>query len=184
MGPLFRLSLACAALFAILKIILFQTGKHESFYMRVVFGNIIMMLMSMSGGLFQWRKQQKKASTYADDVKTTMKSAALYVLFASSFAYLYYTKIDPQSVQERIQVRVTQAEAQDFEELKKVHPEQLKSKTRHDFIEDERKFAAMIFSPFFMSTVMMISGLLLGFFYSLLIAWFWRRFIDKASVFE
>lgn len=178
MGIPFRIALIFALLFVILKLTLFNMGKHEDLYVVVVFGNIFFILMTMIFGLRTWKKANPGKRSYTDDVKITMQGAVLYVVLVSAFAYLYYTGIDKQFIATRIQERVEIAEKADFDELQKKHPEKLSGKTREDFIDEEREQAILWYSPFFMSTLMLMAGLIISLFYSFLIAWFWRKFME------
>lgn len=178
----FKTALIFTSVFVILKLILFQTGKHGDLYVLVVFGNILCLLMTMIFGIYSWKKVHPEKRGYTDDVKITMQSAAYYLILVSAFSYLFYSTIDKNFVQQRVEERVEIARKADFEELKKQNPEKLQDKTREDFIDDEKEQAELWFSPFFLSTMVLVGGMIMAFFYSLVIAWGWRKFFENQLV--
>lgn len=171
-----------AACFVIFKLIFFNTGLHDNNYVVVVFANILFVVLAMIFGLRFARKDNPEENrTYTQHVKTSMRAASLYAILISAFSYLYYSKIDQGFVQHRIEERMELARNVDFAELQKMNPEKLQGKNREDFLQAEKENAELWFSPFFLSTLTLMGLILISLFYSLLIAWFWGKFIGRIS---
>lgn len=179
MSPTTKSAVIFSMLFIITKLVLFNTGLHESNYILVVFANILFVLLAMIMGLRMNTKANPSEKNYTELVKISMRSAALYALLVSAFAYLYYTKIDPDFINSRVEERMVLARAADFDQLKKDHPEKLEGKNREDFLNDEKSNAELWFSPFFLSTLTLVGLILISLFYSFFIAWFWKKFLEK-----
>lgn len=179
MSAITKSALIFASVFIIVKLILFNTGLHNTNYVLVVFVNILCALLAMIIGLRMNFKENNEQKSYTELVKLTMRAAALYALIISAFAYLYYTKIDPEFISSRVEERMVLARAANFDQLKKDHPEKLRDMNREDFLQAEKENAELWFSPFFLTTLTMIGLILISLFYSFFIAWFWGKFLQS-----
>ncbi len=179
MSLTFRLALLFAALFAGFKMVLHYSGLHETHYELVIFANILLVLLMMVFGLWAEKKKSPEKRSYTDDVKASMRSAALYAIFVSVFVFIYYRKIDPEFSERRVAQRVELAENVDFQALKESDPTRWAHMTREDFIDDEKEKAEALYSPLVHTTLTLVGITLLSFFYALLLAVLWRKVLYR-----
>lgn len=172
----FRSAVIFASCFIIAKLIFFNAGWHSKFYVGIIFINILMVLLAMVYGMWMERKHsQTPKNSYLEIVKSCMRPAMLYVLLVTAFVYLYYNVIDQQHCAQLVEQRMAAAEKADFAEIQKANAE-FQNMTRNDFLDRERENAEKIFSPFAVATATLFGLVILSFFYSLVVAWVFKRF--------
>jgi hypothetical protein len=176
MSVTLRAALLAFSIYVITKLVLFNIGKHDEWYMLVVFQNILCIIIAMVFTLRGTFKEKGPSKGYVEDVKIAMRGAALYVILASAFAYFFYSAIDHDYMHRNVEAQMVRVRAVNFDSLQKANPDRLAALSRDSFVEKEQEYAEMIYSAFFSTTVMLVGSLLLSFFYSLVIAWVWKKF--------
>jgi len=171
----FRSAVLFASVFIIVKLIFFNAGWHGKYYPLIIFINILLVLLAMVTGLWSEGKYTKPKRAYLEIVKSCLRPAAWYIILVTGFVFLYYSVIDKEYTKNLIEQRMEAVEKADFKKIQENSVE-YKDKTRDDFIDNEREYAEKIFSPFAVSTFTLFGMLLLSFFYSLVIAYVYKRF--------
>lgn len=174
------ISLFCALIYIILKLVVFNLGKSVDLFVPLILVNIMLILIAVIFGLRAFKKQQKTPEyNFAEDLKCTMRCASLYAIIISGFVYLYYSTIDKnftEQVKERQLTKITQ---EDFEEMKKKDPVVLKGKNLDDVKKQIKDDTNLFSSPFMTMTMTLVGLMMIGFFYSLLVTAAWPKFLSK-----
>jgi hypothetical protein len=167
-------------IYGILKLLLFQFGLSYEYYSFGVFVNMLFLLLAIFLNLNTRKKELATKGEYSnlfDDIKTAMRSGAIYALLVACFSWLYYAHIDTAFLEERITERITNAEAFDFENIsRESNPH---GKTKEEFLADELEFSQFIFSPSTQFTFTLIGLIALAFIYSILMSAFYRKVLVK-----
>lgn len=180
MSASLRGGLTGAAIFIIIKCLLFVNGTHDKYYNLVILSNIACVLIAVVSGMWWARdKHGKIFSNGLDRMKAGMRSGAVYAIIVSVFVYLYYNNIDKEFVQKKVQERVRLAEKADFTVLQKQNPEKLQEKNRADFIDDERESAELWYSPFMICTLTLVGLMVVAMIYSIVVSLFFKYLFFK-----
>lgn len=137
----------------------FNSLQFSNFENVALLANIFVLMTGVFFGIRLFKSQQKEASTYIGDFKAGMRIAAVYALFMSIFLYLYYAYIDPTYFEIKLQNQLEAAQNQENINLEKA-----------------KEMGEFILSPYFQSTVSLLGFLILGSFYSAMIAFLVRKF--------
>lgn len=176
----FRSAVLFASVFIIVKLIFFNAGWHGKYYPLIIFINILLVLLAMVTGLWSEGKHSKPKTAYLEIVKSCLRPAALYILLVTAFVYLYYNVIDKDHCRDLVEQRMEAAEKVDFKKMQETRAE-YKDLTRNDFLDKEKENAEKIFSPFSVATATLFGLLMISFFYSLVIAYVYKRFFIGTS---
>lgn len=128
-----------------------QIGRYS------IFINIFIIMIAVFLGIREYKRQMGNRSTYLEDFKHGMKTAAWFAILLSIFVYCYYSFIDTEYFPQLLQQRLELAESQNFD------------------VEKARETGEIFLSPFFQTTITLMGFILLGAFYSALIAFFVRK---------
>jgi amino acid transporter len=137
----------------------FNSLQFSTFENVALFANIFVLMTGVFFGIRLFKSQQKEATSYIDDFKAGMRIAAVYALLMSIFLYVYYAHIDPTYFEIKLQNQLEAAQNQENIDLAKA-----------------QEMGEFILSPYFQSTVSLLGFLILGSFYSALIAFLVRKF--------
>jgi len=121
------------------------------------FANIFILMTGVFFAIRLFKGQSEKATAYLDDFKSGMRIAALYAICMAAFLYAYYEFIDPNYFGE---LKLTKENLEQSVEMQK------KIKEGAEFVR----------SAYFNSTISLIGFLVLGSFYSAIIAYLVRKF--------
>lgn len=137
--------------------VFFSATQFETFGRFAIFGNIFFLLLGIFFGLRLHKQKVLSKSSYLEDFKAGMRVAAYYALFMSAFVFLYYNYIDPDYFEIRLakQLEIARENQMDLEQVKKT--------------------GAFFLSPFFQTTISLLGFLLLGSFYSAILAFLMRK---------
>lgn len=124
-----------------------------------IFANIFVLMTGVFFGIRLFKSRQKEETAYLDDFKAGMRIAALYALFMAFFLYIYYEYIDPTYFQIKLEQQFEAVQNQENIDLSKA-----------------KEMGEFILSPYFQSTISLLGYLILGSFYSALIAFLVRKF--------
>lgn len=142
----------------IVKMLVFVTGNQFSDIGRyAIFVNIFIIMIAVFWGIREHKKNVGNQSTYLEDVKEGMKTASWFAIILSVFVYCYYNYIDTKYFAIRLQENLELAESQNMD------------------VEKARETGEIVLSPFFHTTMTLIGFILMGAFYSTLIAFFMRK---------
>lgn len=159
-----------AFVFIIFKCIYFLTGVQYSHYNIVILTNIVCVLLAVGLGMYMARdKENRLLSSGIARIKAGVRSGAMYALVVSVFVYFYYNNIDKKFAADKVKERTAWAEKQDFDQIKRNNPDAWGSKSRGDFLDDQKKQAVLFFSPFMITTVTMMSLIVCSFLYALVL---------------
>lgn len=128
-----------------------KIGKYS------IFINIFLVMLAVFLGIREHKKIYGKHSSYLEDFKAGMKTASWFAILLSIFVYFYYNFIDITYFSTLIEQRVSLAESQNIDVAK------------------VRETGEAILNPFFQTTVTLLGFIILGAFYSGLIAFFVRK---------
>jgi len=141
-----------------LKLLVYTANWQFTDYEKVyLFGNFFVMMWGIYSGIRLFKKNAAETTVYLADLKAGMRIASVYALIMSAFIYIYYSQIDTQYFEQKIQERI-----------------ELTIKQGED-IEQAKKSMEMVSTPFFQSTLTLIGFLILGSFYSAMLAFLIRR---------
>lgn len=146
----------------VLKLFVFITSNQFTDIGQVaVFGNIFFLLTGIFLGIRLFKKTQlskETASSFIDDFKAGMKVAALYSVMMAAFVYIYYSFIDISYFDIKLAKQIEMAQEQNMN------------------LEQIKTTGEMVLSPFFQTTITLIGFILLGSFYSSILAFLMRKF--------
>ncbi|MFI5204923.1 MAG: DUF4199 domain-containing protein [Flavobacteriales bacterium] len=172
-----------AALFAIIKCLLFLTEKHEPWYSFIPLLNIGLVMLACGIGMWYTRDTKGNFPTSTlDRIRAGMRSGMVYALFTALFVFVYYKSIDPMFTYNRIKERVAVAEKLEFSKIQKDNPEKYGNKSRNDFIQDEREQAELWYSPFMNATLTLTGLMVCSLFYSIILSFFFKLLHSKRSL--
>lgn len=149
--------LAISILFKMM--VFFNDLQGEPFDRIGRFANIFVLMSGVFFAIRLFKSQEEKATEYLDDFKAGMRIAALYAIAMAAFLYLYYEFIDPTYFESYPLGAEEKTKEMAGEELAKA--------------KETLEFAK---SAYFNSTISLLGFLLLGSFYSALIAFLVRKF--------
>lgn len=164
-----------AAVFAIVKCLLFLAGKHEPWYSLIPLLNIGLVMLAC--GIGMWYTRDTKGNfpnSMLDKIRAGMRSGMVYALFTALFVFVYYKSIDPMFTYKRIKERVEVASKMDFAKIQKENPEKYGNKSRNDFIQDEREQSELWYSPFMNATLTLTGLMVCSLFYSIILSFFFK----------
>ena len=143
----------------IVKMLVYVTGNQFTSIGRFsIFINIFIVMLAVFLGIREHKKVVGSSSTYLEDVKVGMKAASWFAILLSIFVYVYYNYIDTEYFSILLEQRMETAAAQEDVDLTKV-----------------REAGQAFLSPFFQTTITLVGFVLIGAFYSALIAFFMRK---------
>lgn len=137
----------------------FNGLQGETFDQIGRFANIFVLMTGVFFAIRLFKSQEEKPTAYLDDFKAGMRISALYALGMAAFLYLYYEFIDPQY----FDLYMKGSESSDLE-------------LEGEELEKAQETIAFAKSAYFNSTISLIGFLILGSFYSALIAFLVRKF--------
>lgn len=94
----------CALIWIAFKLILFVTLTGEARYdvRPAVMGNILLLLLSITVGLYIQKRRSKEETNALGDIKNAMGAGLVYTVIVSLFLFFYYQNIDPEFNQHQI----------------------------------------------------------------------------------
>ncbi len=148
------------AISILFKMAVYFNGLQSTSFDKVGrFANIFILMSGVFFAIRLFKSQTKEATKFLDDVKAGMRIASLYAICMAAFLYFYYEYIDPNYFGE---LSIShQIEGQEADEA-----------TRKRIQEG----AEFVRSAYFNSTISLVGFLLLGSFYSAIIAFLVRKF--------
>lgn len=134
----------------------FAFVPNEEFDLYVRFFYLLALLLALFFSVHGYKSRHRESS-FADDVKTGMKSTSVFALIVSAFTWIYYKLINPGFFAERIERAVAATQSGDAGQ-----------------VENVRKTAEFIFNPFTHSTITLFGLMVLGLFYTLILVLIFR----------
>lgn len=148
------------------KLVLFQFNAE---YQYTVYSNILFLLVAIFFGIRQGMIENNGNTTYLNDVKSGARTAAVFAVIIALFAYVYYSNINPEFLQAKIDERMVLVENITPQEIETLQAEGkiAQGLTKEDLINKELENTQNFYSPFFYATLSLIGYLLVGIVYSL-----------------
>lgn len=149
----------------LLKMITYVNEWQFTDYERVaIFGNVFVLMTGVFLGIRLFKSKAVDITTFFDDFKAGMRTAAMYAILMTAFVYTYYSIIDPTYFDIKLKNQLVIASENEMD------------------LEQVKKTGEFVLSPFFQSTITLIGFLLLGSFYSGIITFLVRKMRgDKAK---
>lgn len=149
-----------------MKMIVYTMNWQQTNYEKVYFFmNVFILMTGIFFGIRNFKKMETVKTNFMEDLKAGMKVAAMYAIFLSLFMFFYYKIIDPTYFALRLEEQLNAARESN---LSAGISEQIN-------IEQVRQTGEFVLSAFFQSTITLIGFIILGSFYSSLIAFFLRK---------
>lgn len=149
-----------------MKMIVYTMNWQQTNYEKVYFFmNVFILMTGIFFGIRNFKKRETVKTNFMEDLKAGMKVAAMYAIFLSLFVFFYYKIIDPNYFAVRLEEQINAARESN---LSAEISEQIN-------IEQARQTGEFVLSAFFQSTITLIGFIILGSFYSSLIAFFLRK---------
>lgn len=158
-NPIVNISITAAMASIIGKMLYFIfLAPDETYDMFTRFFYLLCFLVALFVGLRIWKLNNRQAP-FTDDVKNGMKIVSIYALIISSFTFLFYKFINPAYFAGKIQ---------------KAMDAVANSGSGEAEIEQVKNTASFVFNAFTHSTLTLFGLMVIGFFYTLVIALLFR----------
>lgn len=177
-----KVGLLCAALWIVIKMIMFASGMEDSQIPGTML-NIFGLLSAISVGLFLTKMRSREKSSALSDIKEGMTAGLPYTLIVSGFIFLFYGNIDKGFADHKISERLTATEKKIsdpavWETFKKENSD-FETYTVEQFLIEEKKKIEAANSPKAIFVMSLLGGLMLGTFYSILVTAIYRKLIFR-----
>jgi amino acid transporter len=161
-----RFALISAAVWILLKYVIFISGKAIELFDFSVMANNFMLLLTVSLAIFFTKKSQGYTEVRKrDDIQVGIKAGMIYTILVVLFSYYYNAKLDSSVLDERIAQRIEQLDsAISTDEGLKLYRErntQAQTLSKDQIIQKEREATENFLNP-------RVSALLLVMFFTLL----------------
>lgn len=164
-----------AILFIIIWNVLFLTKQHipwynENEYVFLVSLNLLFIIFNIAFALYRNYLSGNERLSFPDEMKVAMSAVGVYAVIVSAFTYIFYKFIDIELIPSildniRATMPIDQAVLLD------------KGISEQAYIQEQMKSANRLITPFFVSTLMLMSVMATGFFYSLLLVFLRLKFL-------
>jgi len=134
----------------------FVFAPDEQLDLYVRFFYLLALLLALFFGMRE-AKLRSQGSSFAEDVKAGMKAVSVFALLLSAFTWVYYKLINPGFFTARIKQTVDMAQENGQSNIDKI-----------------RETAEFIFNPFIHTTITLFGLMVLGLFYTLILAVIFR----------
>jgi hypothetical protein len=170
----FKFGLGCAAIWILLKLVIFFAGKSIEWFDFAVMANNFFLLTSVSLTIFFFKKSQGFPDVpKLDDVKTGIFGGIIYTLLVVLFSYFYNANLDSAVLDSKVEQRIEQVakaiETEDgFKAYLKVNTEASKF-TKEQIIDRERESTQNFLNPKVSALILLMFFMLLSIFYAFFI---------------
>ena len=169
-----KFGLGCAALWVLLKLVIYLAGKSVQWFDFLVMANNFFLLTAVSLAIFFYKKSLNFSDVpKVDDVKSGIFGGVVYTVLVVVFSYFYNANIDSSVLDSKVEQRIEQvAKAiqsdQGFKAYLKVNTEASKY-TREQIIEREREATKNFLNPRVSALILLMFFMLLTIFYAFFI---------------
>jgi len=182
MRPAIKYACLFATVSILTKLVIFY--RHLQFNSTadvvLVSSYLLFVLLSVFFGMRGEAILLKVKPSFLINVKSGMKSAAVYALIMAVFLFIYYKFIDTEYFSKRIADNINTLKSIDIS-LADSTNNKLGLINRDAMIENQINTAKMVFSPFYNSTFSLLGFLITGGIYSFLIALMQKLIFGKQS---
>lgn len=177
-----KVALLFALLWIIVKMSMYFSGVIDS-QIPGTLVNILFLLLSISVGLFLVKSRQKEPSNALGDIKDGISAGLPYTLIVSVFLYFFYGSIDRDFSSHKISERLMTtekmlADEKTWETFKRQN-EDYETYTKEQFLSEEKVKIETANSPKAIFVMSLLGGLMLGVFYSILVAVIYRKIVFR-----
>jgi hypothetical protein len=135
---------------------------------------LFLLLLTIIFSLKEKKKNNKEQSSFSEDFTYSMQSVGYFVLIISVFTFVYYSFIDVDFMQNKIDERIALATQMTEEDLSKISP-----LSKEEFLKSEQNIVQTIFSPKIHTTLTLVGFLIIGVIYALVLTILFRKAPDN-----
>ena len=186
MSHAIKTALIWAGIYMTIEIAIVIAGYNHNPNVHIIaFGiNTFCLLMAVAISIVvNFNKKKYEGVSIVVDLKTGIKTSAIYALTIASFLLIYYKWIDPEYSEIRKQQWIEMTETAKFkegvDEKIKNNPDIFYGKSSEDIRDNEQEGIITLLNPNKVFLVSLLSLLVLGMFYSFLITAFNRLVLAK-----
>ena len=189
MKPSIKVAVVCSFISIVITMTLHSLGKSLLAYETSSFMNLFLLLASIAGGLFLYKKTEKfSKKSFIEDIKVALQGGLIFTLLISGFVYYYHTKINTSIIDEKVDdyIEVISENVPNeavFLEMKK-GDKTWKDKTYLDYIENQEDSARGFISAFSLSIMHTLVGLVLTIFFSIFTTIILRKVVLRDWLFN
>lgn len=175
----------CALIWIAFKLILFVTLTGEARYdvRPAVMVNILLLLLSITVGLYLQKRRDKEETNALADIKNAMSAGVPYAVIVSLFLFFYYKNIDPEFNQHQIAERSFAFEKamNDPLEVKRIKDSnaEFEVMTKEEIIAKNLENMKATISPGSTMTLSLLAMLLLSTINSIFVTVVYRRVVFR-----
>lgn len=157
-----------AALYIVVRIVLFITGFEDNQYKYLVSLNLLFIVAAIVLAMYANYRSGKEQVLFPDEMKVAMRTVSTYAIILTIFTFVYYQYIDAGFAQRKIDVFQYELEQTDYSALPNIdNPLKVLGLSKEEFIEGETEKAASFLSPFSQATLTLVGIMVAGMVYSL-----------------
>jgi len=159
--------------------------NHDPSVHVIAFGaNTLCLLLAVGISIVSnFNKKKHEGVSIVVDLKTGIKTSAIYALTIACFLLVYYKWIDPEYPEIRRQQWIEMTETAQFSEgvgeTIKSNPDMYYGKSAEDIRDNEQEGINMLLNPNKVFLISLLALLVLGMFYSFLVTGFNRLVLAK-----
>lgn len=166
-----RFALICAAIWMLIKYLIFISGRAIELFDLSVMANNFMLLLTVSLAIFMTkRKNGFSEAKKLDDVKVGIKAGMIYTILVVVFSYYYNTNLDSSVLDARVAQRMEQLDlALSTDEGMKLYREkntQAITLSKDQIAQKERQATLNFLNPRVSALLLLMFFTLLSIFYS------------------
>jgi hypothetical protein len=159
-----------AALYMIIRVLLFLTGFDDDQYKYIVGLNLLFIILSIAGALYANYLSGKEIVLFPDEMKVAMRAVSVYAITLTLFTFVYYSYIDAGFAQRKIDVLQYEIEKTDYSSMPdQENPLIVLGLTKEEFVEKEVEKASTFLSSFSQATLTLMALMAVGLIYSLIL---------------
>lgn len=152
------IAIRMTAVSVFLKMLVFTMNWQQTNYEKVYFfANVFILMSGIFFGIRNFKKSEPAKTEFIADFKAGMKVAALYSIFMAAFVFIYYKIIDVEYFINKLEMQLELARENNMN------------------LQNAREMGEFALSAFFQSTVTLVGFLILGSFYSGILAFLMRK---------
>ena len=162
-----------AALYMIIRVLLFLTGFDDDQYKYMVAINLLFIILTIAAAMYRNFRSGKETLQFPDQMKVAMRAVSSYAIILTAFTFVYYSYIDAGFRQRKLDVFQYEIEQTDYDSMPdSENPMKVLGVTKEEFIKGELEKASTFLSPFSQATLTIMAIMVVGLIYSLVMVLF------------
>jgi magnesium-transporting ATPase (P-type) len=172
-------ALAMASIYVFLRLFFYFLGWGENEYKYLVSINILFIIIVISLALFKQYEPGAKTH-FPRELKVAMRSVSIYALLLTVFVFIFFTWIDTQYFQSKLDFYRENLEATNYSNLPDTeNPLKVLDLSKEDFIEREMEKVGRMNTPFAWSTLTLVGIMVVGLIYSVVLVFIRMKFLPR-----